>query len=149
MKKPSEVSAYLAAKPLICLRDLAAALDWHGLQLHTCTVPGSKSWPVVYYLTTDLKFNLQINEVPNSGEPIEYQATVKAERYGILHTKWIRFTLPDSPEAFAAAVANLRPLVWRGNFKSRQWLRDIKQTDQVRLIRSKKKQRGHCLRPAD
>ena len=143
--KPSEISAYLASKQHNCLHDLAAALGWHGLQRLTCTVPGSKTWPVVFYETTDPKFNLQINEVP-SNDRIEYQATVKAERYGILHTQWIRFELPDNPDAFTAALSRLQPLVQRVNFKNRLWLRDIKQSDQVRLIYSKKKQRGHFRR---
>ena len=146
--KPSEISTYLASKPHACLRDLAAALGWHGLQLLTCTVPGSKSWPVVYYETTDPKFNLQINEVP-SVERIEYQATVKAERYGILHTQWIRFELPNNPDSFTAALSRLQPLVHRVNFKNRQWLGDIKQSDRVRLILSKKKQRGRFRRRAE
>lgn len=141
------IQAYTASKPLARIRALASSLGWHGIQLSSFSACSIEDAPTeetpfgVFYMTTDEKFNLQINENP-AGQSRTYQATVKAERYGILHTEWVHFDLSDDAAALAEVIQHMLPLLGRENFKNRKWLRAIKQTDRVRLTRSKKKPRG-------
>jgi hypothetical protein len=122
------------AKPLFRMRRFAQLLNWRGLQLEwTClsaeVLAQYPKWPrsgiVFWYITTDEKFNLQINELPEGGEHT-HQATVKAERYRICNTGWNPFTLFNDDESLAREADRLRPLCDRDLFKNRAWARQFR-----------------------
>lgn len=83
-----------ASKPIDQMRRFAAFLHWHGLQLERLlfTDDEIRKWNlppagiITYYMTTDPKFNLQINELAST-PPFTHQATIKADRYGIRNVR--------------------------------------------------------------
>ncbi len=75
------------------MRWFASLLNWNGLQLEwvrfsdedavrSLGMPESRI--VVYYVTTDEEFHIQINELPD--RPRLHQATVGPFRYGVAPT---------------------------------------------------------------
>jgi hypothetical protein len=139
----------LNSKPIHRMRWFASLLNWHGLQLgaHVVSSPEKANWTVpvsgmiVWYMTPDLKFNLQINEYP-IGQSIDYQATIKADRYGIVHIGWHPFTLFENDDDLRKEVERVRPWLDRNLHKNRAWLRDFKAQHPERLLWPRKKRRG-------
>ena len=138
----------LAAQPLLRMRCLASLLGWNGLQLEYVRVQDSEAHSqlphdtvVVYYLTTDAKFNLQINTYPH-GQSRFYEATVKAERYGISHVGWHQFELPDDDDLLVSTAATLKPWLYRPHFKDRQWVRQVlRENPNMATLRAAKKRK--------
>jgi hypothetical protein len=91
------------------LREFAEQLGWRGLEVSQIrlTTDICGSYPVgtviTSYHTTDLKFNLQINENP-IGQIRHHQASIVAERYGIRPIPWQPFTVDDRNSAIAEAL---------------------------------------------
>ena len=90
----------LQSKPLERMRRFASLLNWRGIELEWIVFEPSErekndtiptSGIIAFYLTPDIKFNLQINESP-SGQSVTHQATIKASRYGIRDIGWHPFT---------------------------------------------------------
>lgn len=96
---------------------------------------------LVDYMTTDSKFNLQFNEIPQ-GDSYALQATIKAERYGIRDIGWHPFTLFEDEEALIAEAERLRPWLDRKTYKTRSRLCELKAEPQCVLLPSRKKRRG-------
>ncbi len=105
------------------------------------SIPPSRSTASWASLTTDEKFNLQINENPLY-QSVTHQATIKAARYGIKHIGWHPFTLYDDDGRLIDEVERLRPWLDRKLFKNRQWLREFKLNHPQMLVASRKKHRG-------
>ena len=146
----SEQKLILASKPLVRMRWFASLLNWQGLQLERLlfTADEMAEWTlpppsgiIVFYMTTDEKFNLQINENPLY-QSVTHQATIKAARYGIKHIGWHPFTLNDDDGRLIDEVERLRPWLDRKLFKNRQWLREFKLNHPQMLVASRKKHRG-------
>jgi hypothetical protein len=145
----SEQARELAAKPIARMRWFASLLNWRGLQLEKllftsdeierCNLPASRI--VAFYMTTDWKFNLQINENP-IGQCVTYQATIKADRYGIKNIGWHPFTLFADDGKLKDEVERLRPWFDRRLYKTRLWLREFKMQHLEMLLPSGKKHRG-------
>ena len=137
----------LQSKPLERMRRFASLLNWKGLQLEWHIIPPEEDQPpkitdiIAFYLTPDIKFNLQINESP-SGQSVTNQASVVAFRYGILNIGWHPFTLYEDDDALRTEAERLRPCLDRKRFKSRSGLKAIKRMPGTTLIPSRKKQRG-------
>lgn len=137
----------LNSKPLERMRRFASLLNWRGLQLEWHIVsPEEGELPkitdiIAFYMTPDLKFNLQINEIP-LGQSVTHQASVVAFRYSILNIGWHRFALHEDDEVLRAETERLRPWLDRKLFKSRSGLKGIKRMPATTLITSRKKQRG-------
>jgi hypothetical protein len=114
------------AEPCWRIRRFASLLNWNGLELewirfnaedspHSKGVPESRI--LVYYLTTDQEFHIQINVVPD--HPKRYQATVGPFRYGISQIKigWHRFELFDDDAKLTAEALRLKPFLDRQQFR--------------------------------
>src|SRR5687767_10591358 len=87
-----ELQRILEAQPYLRMRHFAEMLGWRGLQMFKCQderIPGGL---LMYYTTSDQKFNLQINARERLSTTL-FQACVVAERYRIVHTDWHRFEL--------------------------------------------------------
>ena len=112
----AEQHRILTSKPIAQMRWFASLLNWHGLELshHIFSSDEIARWNfhasgiLVTYMTPDLKFNLQINENP-VGQTVTYQATIKAERYGIVHIGWHPFTLFNDDNALRREAERLSP----------------------------------------
>ena len=127
MPSDSDIQRFIAAQPLRPIQRLAELLGWRGLRLEYGRIPDDEGTEeelrgrlFVYYMTTDEKFNLQINTNPH-GQTRRHQATVKAERYGIIHTDWQTFELPDDEEGLVLLAEALKPFLKRSHFKDRAW----------------------------
>jgi hypothetical protein len=146
----AEQHRILSSKPLGRMRWFASLLGWHGLQLELIlfaqdeiakwNVPASGL--IVFYMTTDWKFNLQINERP-TGQAGTHQATIKADRYGIKNIGWHPFTLFDDDDDLRREAERLRPWLDRNLYKNRRWLRLFKTRYPEMLLATRKKGRGH------
>jgi hypothetical protein len=120
----------LNAKPLARMRQFAALLGWHGLELgyirftpeEIRKYDAPESGIIVDYMTTDLKFNLQINEVLN-GQSTSHQATIKADRYGIINIGWHPFELSEDDAKMKEEAERLRPWLDRRLYKNAKWRR--------------------------
>lgn len=141
MISPSELQKLLADQPLGRLQALAAGLGWKGLQLLSHVVPdvelarlNLKTQAILWYETSDEKFNLQINIHPQ-GQTRHYQAIVKAERYGISVTDWHPFVLPDRLDAIEALTDQLKPFLLRSTFKNPAWCKRFLQRHPERATR--------------
>jgi hypothetical protein len=123
----------LDSKPIWRMRRFAALLNWHGLQMshHLLSAEDIErlnfhpSGIIVYYMTPDLKFNLQINENP-VGQTVTHQATIKASRYGIIHIGWHDFSLFEDDDNLKREAERLRPWLDRNLYKNKAWLREFK-----------------------
>jgi hypothetical protein len=113
------------AKPWSRIRQFASLLGWRGLSLDWVrfTDEGDARRPaepepriVVYYVTTDAEFHIQINESP-IGPCRYYEASVGAFRYGIAQIAWHPFELFDEDALFFAEAKRLRPLLDRQQFR--------------------------------
>ena len=126
-------------RPKARLRQFATLLGWNGLELflHHSKEHGIIPW----YQTTDDKFNLQINENP-IGQTAQYQATVKAERYGITAIDWVPFELFNDQSSFESEAARILVYVSRANWKTKTWRNDRLLKPGLILPKSKKKLRG-------
>lgn len=130
MISDSEIRRVLEGQPLGRMRLFASLLGWNGLQLEHVRLPeGSVAVDgnvgvLVYYMTTDPKFNLQINVHP-SGQARHYHATVKAERYRITNVGWHDFELTDDNQSLLAEAEQLKPWLYRPQFKNREWCREF------------------------
>ena len=141
--------AIFNSKPIARMRWFASLLNWRGLQLERVVFTDEQiaewnvpqSGIVTYYMTPDLKFNLQINETPN-GQSVTHQATIKADRYGIANIGWHPFTLNEENDSLRAEAERLRPWLERNNYKNRKWLRQFKRENPEMLLRTRKKRRG-------
>ena len=136
----------LGARPIHRMRWFASLLNWHGLQLewvlpHDVMEQTAVPDLVVYYMTTDPKFNLQINEV-SSGQSITHQATIKAYRYGIRHVDWHAFTLSDDNAELMSEADRLRPYLDRSLYRNREWRTELKLRHPEIMLPSRKKRRG-------
>lgn len=105
------------------MQQFAELLDWRGLRLRYVCLREDEaaraivpSGVVIFYQTTDDKFNLQINTYPH-GQCRQHQATVKAERYGIGHVGWHEFELFDDDDAVRHEADRLRPWLDRRMFR--------------------------------
>ena len=145
----AEQHRLLTSKPIARMRWFASLLKWHGLELshHVFSSDEIARWNfhaagiLVTYMTPDLKFNLQINEHP-IGQTVTHQATIKAERYGIVHIGWHSFTLFEDDEELRREAERLRPWLDRNLYKNQAWLRDFKAQHAELLLGSRKKRRG-------
>ena len=75
----------LTAQPLAKMQSFAALLGWKGLRLECVLLDDAEAsranvphGVVIYYMTTDDKFHIQINTYPH-GQVRLHQATVKAQ----------------------------------------------------------------------
>ena len=107
----------MSDEPNELVRVFAAHLGWHGLFCHSFALnqencgsvsPGTL---VRTYWTTDKKFHLQINASP-VGQETTYQATIIAERYGLLPIGWQTLALHNLENAKAEAD-RLKPYLSR------------------------------------
>ncbi|MFN0020220.1 MAG: hypothetical protein ACKVP0_18315 [Pirellulaceae bacterium] len=126
------------------MQRLAEFLGWNGLRLEYGRIPKDERTKAelrgqifIYYMTTDEKFNLQINTNPH-GQTRQHQATVKAERYGIIHTEWQHFELPDDEASLVRLAETLKPLLKRSNFKDRDWRKEFA-AQNPHLVHSKRR----------
>lgn len=77
---------------------------------------GPDSKIIVYYLTTDKQFHLQINELP--GRPRLHQAAIGPLRYGIApYLDWHPFDLFDDDDELIAEARRLKPFLDRQQFR--------------------------------
>lgn len=137
------------SKPIHRMRYFASLLNWHGLQLERVSLSPEEvaelgiSSPgiITYYMTTDCKFNLQINEAP-IGQAVTHQATVKADRYSISSVGWHPFTMFDDDHELRCEAERLRPWLDRKLYRDRRWLRKFKDTHPSMLLPTRKKPRG-------
>lgn len=144
-----EQSRILAAKPIARMRRFAALLNWQGLKIFYhffspgedagTSVPNTRF--IVWYMTSDEKFNLQINEHP-IGQSLTHQASVKAIRYGISNNGWHPFVLGDGDDELRSEAERLRSKLDRRLWKNRSWRRDFIAGHPVQLPRPRKKSRG-------
>jgi hypothetical protein len=113
--------------PLMLLREFASELGWQGLQQYqfALTPDICGSYPVgtiiTSYITSDEKFNLQINENP-VGQKRTYQATIFAVRYGLGPMGWHPIVI-DGRQSAINEAARLKPVLSRAilrNPKSRR-----------------------------
>lgn len=137
----------LQSKPLERMRRFASLLNWRGLHLEWHIIPPEEDQPpkitdiISYYITTNSKLYLQINEIP-LGQSVTHQASVVAFRYGIINIGWHPFTLYEDDDALLAEAERLRPCLDRKRFKSSSGLKAIKSMPGTTLTPSRKKQRG-------
>ncbi len=118
----------VARQPLARMQYFASLLGWRGLRLFSHRIPAEAIVPevnipdgiVIYYCTSDVKFSLQINANPH-GQTRFHSATVRADRYGILHTGWHPFELFDDEEPLIAEAQRLKSNLGRHLFRDRQW----------------------------
>jgi len=139
----------LMTKPHARMRRFAELLNWRGLQMEWIiyareeiawqSVP--EPYVVTYYITSDVKFNLQINEKPD-GQSLTHQATVKADRYGIRDVGWHPFTLFDNDKELLGEAERLRPWIDRRTYKDPRRRHTLKLANCVTLLPSRKKHRG-------
>ena len=145
----------LAAKPIGKMQRLASFLNWRGLRLEyiVFTPEEIARWNVpesgiiAYYVTTDRRCNLQINEIP-SGQSLTHQASITADRYGIRNVGWHPFTLFDDDNDLRTEAERLRPWLDRRLYKNAEWLRAFKRNHPEMLLPSRKKRRGRPKRQA-
>lgn len=144
----AEQRRVLASKPIDRMRWFASLLNWNGLQLERvpCSPDEIAAWGVpggiiAYYMTPDLKFDLQINENP-IGQSVTHHATITADRYGIRNICWHPFTLFDDDDALRREAQRVRPWLDRSLYKNRRWLREFKARHPDMLLLSRKKRRG-------
>lgn len=138
----------LAHKPIESVQRFAEMLHWNGIEMDWVlfTPEEIEKWNVpssgllVWYLTTDLKFNIQVNETP-PWEAVGHQASIVARRYGIRDVGWHPFNLSHGHE-LESEVERLRPWLDRRNFKNPKWRREFKRRHPELLIPSRKKLRG-------
>lgn len=119
------IQAILQSQPVRRMQWLARLWGWNDLRLEYVLLQGDAptlSAVCIYYMTTDDKFNLQINQ-RRLNEIAPYQATVKASRYGIANNGWHEFSLPDDDLLLRAEAERLRPALERQKFKSPAWRR--------------------------
>lgn len=140
----SDIQRLIAAQPLRQMQRLAELLGWKGLRLEWGRIPDVehanpelRGQVFIYYMTTDEKFNLQINTYPH-GQARRHQATVKAERYGIIHTDWQHFELSNDEEGVIQLAEALKPILKRSNFKDRAWRKDFA-TQNPHLVHRKRR----------
>lgn len=111
------------SKPFWRMRWFASLLGWRGLRIEWIRLQGEYADPlrpgriVIYYLTTDKYFKIQINE-ESPDQPRRHLATVGGERYGLGAIGWHSFELFESDIELAAEAERLRP------FLDRQLLRN-------------------------
>lgn len=147
MISDSELRRVLERQPLGRMQLFASWLGWNGLQLeHVSLSEGSIAvngdvGVLVYYMTTDLKFNLQINVHP-SGQPRRYHATVNAERYGIRNVGWHDFEITDDDQSLLAEAERLKPWLFRPQFKKKEWRREFIDAHPELAIPNLKRGRG-------
>lgn len=139
MTNSIDVQRILATQPLLRMRQFAELLGWRGLRLGYVLLRDDEATPanahggvVIFYQTTDEKFNLQINTYPH-GQCRQHQANVKADRYGILHVGWHEFELFHDHDRFCQEAERLRPWLDRQMFRNpirrRQYLREHPETE--------------------
>jgi hypothetical protein len=126
-----ELHRILDAQPLPRMRFFASLLGWNDLQLEYVRLPEDEAQRgsvcgcvVIFYMTTDPKFNLQINTYPH-GQCRHHRATVKADRYGIINVGWHDFQLCEDDTRLCADVERLTPWLRRDQFKDRAWRREF------------------------
>ena len=123
-----QLQEVLSVQPFARMRRFAEQLGWRGLRLEYFRLWDDNECPeitqrvVIYYITTDEKFNLQINTQPH-GQTRVHSAVVKAQRHGIIHTPWQDFELFEEDALLQGEVERLRPWLYRENFKNRAWRR--------------------------
>ena len=132
MAVPSDIQRTLATQPLARMQQFAELLGWRGLRLghvRLCDDEAARAdapdGMVIFYQTTDEKFNLQINTYPH-GQCRQHRATVKAERYGIRHVGWHEFELLDDPDKLRQEADRLRPWLDRRLFRDAKRRRQFK-----------------------
>ncbi len=112
-----------ATKPLTRLRSFAAALGWQGLEMWQHTILDWDGFVATWYLTTDRKFFLQINEHPQ--RQIEtYSAAVYGYRYGV-YSGFHCFVL-YADERIEDEIDRLYGWLSRRQFKDRKWRHKFK-----------------------
>lgn len=149
MSITSDQQRIFDSKPIARMRRFAELLHWRGLQLERLLfteddIVRYNAPPIgilVFFCTPDNKFNLQINERP-AGDPFTHQATVKAERYGILNIGWHPFTLYEDEPRLIAEATRLAPVLERNQYKNRHWRNGFVREEFVVTVRSRKKLRG-------
>jgi hypothetical protein len=114
----SELQRVLAAQPVARMQRIAAMWGWHGLRLWSVRDSQVAGGAILWYMTPDEKFNLQINQHP-IGQSRTYRATVKAERYEIVNTGWHDFELFDDDAALVAEADRLHCWLDRRRLKDR------------------------------
>ena len=145
---PAEIQRTLANQPSARMEFFAGLLGWRGLRLwkhllsdDDVSTANLKNPLVIWYETTDEKFNLQINQYP-IGQTRTYQATVKAERYGIGSVGWHSFEMFEDDESLKREAARLRPWLERRQFKDRKLrMRFIAAHPEIPLYPTKKRSR--------
>ncbi len=143
-----ELQRIRSAQPLGRMRDLAARLGWRGLELEHVRLRDAEAERaniangiVIFYMTTDLKFNLQINTYPH-GQCRTHRATVKADRYGIVNVGWHDFVLHDDDSALDQEIARMHPWLYRSHFKDPVWRRRLaREHPELPIIKSRRSKR--------
>lgn len=119
--------AIVLAEPRWRMRWFASQLNWNGLNLEWVRfsdedalrgIGVAESKIHIYYLTTNLRFSIQINKLHN--HPRLYQASVGPERYGIcqIDIDWHRFELFDDDAQLEAEARRLKPFLDRQLFRN-------------------------------
>ena len=117
-----ELVRTLERQPLLRMQRFAELLGWRGLQLDCIRDPKVEGGVFISYMTSDWKFNLQINTQPH-GQMRFHAATVKAERYRFSGLPFQSFELFDDEGCLQKEADRLRPLLARRNFKTPAWRR--------------------------
>ena len=127
MIRDVELQRVLATQPYARIRRFAEELGWNGIrQLHVllgeneARLASIASGIVLFYVTTDEKFNLQINP-RDHGQSRLFRATVKACRYGITSIGWHDFELFADENLFRREVERLKPFLYRPYWRDRKW----------------------------
>jgi hypothetical protein len=131
-RTPSERQRIIESRPLARVRRFASLLNWHGLQLETCTIESeerdetSRRLPLVvtYYMTTQLGFHLQVNQ-REANSPLDLWATVVGWRLSMPAMPFLPFELFEDDRALAGEAERLRPQLDRRLWKSRNWRKDF------------------------
>lgn len=113
------------SKPYWRMRQFASLLGWRGLVLSwtritdeeaKCSPTPPKTRLFVYYVTTDERFRIQINELP-AGQSRYYQAAIAPFHYRISQTEWHPFELFDNDAALIGEAERLRGFLHRQRFR--------------------------------
>jgi len=146
MISDTEIQRVLERQPLTKMQLFASLLGWNGLRLEHVRLPDKEQAStgvgvVIFYMTTDPKFNLQINTFPH-GQYRRHRATVNAERYSIIHVGWHDFELADDDQSLLVEAERLKPWLYRPQFKRRNWCRQFINAHPELAIPHLKRRRG-------
>jgi hypothetical protein len=133
----AELQRLLQKRPFFRMQQFAERLGWRGLRMeHLWLREQNGNLPagslIVYYITTDARFHIQINESP-CGQWETHGAAVIAERYELVPTPFHDFRLGSDDRQLKAEAQRLAPYLSRANFKSKAWRSQLRRAQPERF----------------